>query len=95
MSLRTTLQKLIRRDPTGSLRERATELRGSLSRRTVVAGTVAAAVPLPALAATVAPVRPATAHSRSLRFLDTAGELLAAVFIIGGGMVLTGLASLL
>ena len=43
----------------------------------------------------VTPVRPDTAHSRSLRFLDTAGELLAAVAIIGGGMVLTGLASLL
>ena len=43
----------------------------------------------------VTPVRPGTAHSRSLRFLDTAGELLAAAFIIGGGMVLTGLATLL
>jgi hypothetical protein len=43
----------------------------------------------------VAPVRPDTAHSRSLRFLDVAGELLAAVAIIGGGIVLTGLASLL
>lgn len=43
----------------------------------------------------VTPIRPDTAHSRSLRFLDTAGELLAAAFIIGGGMVLTGLATLL
>ncbi|MCJ2121017.1 hypothetical protein [Methylobacterium sp. J-077] len=43
----------------------------------------------------VTPVRPDTAHSRSLRFLDTAGELLAAAFIIGGGMMLTGFASLL
>jgi hypothetical protein len=43
----------------------------------------------------VCPVRPDTAHSRSLRFLDVAGELLAAVAIIGGGMVLTGLATLL
>ena len=43
----------------------------------------------------VAPVRPDTAHSRSPRFLDVAGELLAAVAIIGGGMVLTGLATLL
>ena len=34
----------------------------------------------------VTPVRPDTAHSRSLRFLDTAGELLAAAFIIGGGI---------
>ena len=60
MSLRTSLQKLIRRDPAASLRERATELRGSLSRRTVVAGTVAAAVPLPALAAPIAsaPIQP-------------------------------------
>lgn len=43
----------------------------------------------------VAPVRPDTAHSRSLRFLDTTGELLAAVVIVGGGMVLISLASLL
>ncbi|MGH1573776.1 hypothetical protein ACRAWG_27935 [Methylobacterium sp. P31] len=43
----------------------------------------------------VATVRPDTAHSRSLRFLDVAGELLAAIAIIGGGMVLTGLATLL
>ena len=43
----------------------------------------------------VTPIRPDTAHSRSLRFLHTAGELLAATFIIGGGMVLTGLATLL
>lgn len=42
-----------------------------------------------------APIRPDTAHSRSLRFLDATGELLAAVAIIGGGIVLTGLASLL
>ncbi|KZB99344.1 hypothetical protein AU375_04420 [Methylobacterium radiotolerans] len=43
----------------------------------------------------VCPVRPDTAHSRALRFLDATGELLAAVAIIGGGMLLTGLASLL
>lgn len=43
----------------------------------------------------VCPVRPDTAHSRSLRFLDATGELLTAVAIIGGGIVLTGLASLL
>ncbi|MCJ2069740.1 hypothetical protein MKK75_17880, partial [Methylobacterium sp. J-030] len=43
----------------------------------------------------VAPVRPDTAHSRALRFLDVGAELLAAVAIIGGGMVLTGLATLL
>ncbi|MCJ2116523.1 hypothetical protein MKK65_08005 [Methylobacterium sp. J-001] len=43
----------------------------------------------------VYPVRPDTAHSRSLRFLDTAGELLAAVAIIGGGIVVTGFATLL
>lgn len=42
----------------------------------------------------VEPIRPDTAHSRALRFLDVAGELFAAVAIIGGGMVLTGLASL-
>ena len=43
----------------------------------------------------VTPIRPDTAHSRSLRFLDVAGELLAAVAIVGGGMVLTGIATLL
>jgi len=43
----------------------------------------------------VTPVRPDTAHSRSLRFLDIAGETLAAVSIIAGGMVLTGLATLI
>lgn len=43
----------------------------------------------------VSPIRPDTAHSRSLRFLDATGELLAAIAIIGGGIVLTGLASLL
>ncbi|MCJ2139484.1 hypothetical protein [Methylobacterium sp. E-066] len=42
----------------------------------------------------VCPIRPDTAHSRSLRFLDAAGELLDAVAIIGGGMVLTGIATL-
>ena len=54
MSLRTTLQKLIRRDPGASLRERAADLRGNLdgqTRRTIVAGTMAAAVPLPLMAA--------------------------------------------
>ena len=56
MSLRTSLQKLIRRDAAG-LHERADDLRGSLSRRTIVAGTVAAAVPLPALANSHQPER--------------------------------------
>jgi hypothetical protein len=42
----------------------------------------------------VYPVRPDTAHSRSLRFLDVGAELLAAFAIIGGGMVLTGFATL-
>ncbi|MCJ2048387.1 hypothetical protein [Methylobacterium sp. J-070] len=41
------------------------------------------------------PIRPETPHSRGFRFLDVAGELLAAALIIGGGMVLTGFASLL
>lgn len=58
MPFRATLQKLIRRDAAApSLRERAAELRGSLrgqTRRTVVAGSVAAAVPLPAIAAPTA-----------------------------------------
>jgi len=43
----------------------------------------------------VEPVRAETPHANSFRFLDVAGELLAAVVIVGGGMVLTGLASLL
>ncbi|MGU3388543.1 hypothetical protein ACLBYG_28875 [Methylobacterium sp. D53M] len=40
-------------------------------------------------------IRPETPRARGFRFLDVAGELLAAIAIIGGGMVLTGLASLL
>jgi hypothetical protein len=51
MSLRTALQKLIGRDPAAG-QHRAADLRGSLSRRTIVAGTFAAAVPLPVIAAT-------------------------------------------
>ncbi|MCJ2073077.1 hypothetical protein MKK75_30505 [Methylobacterium sp. J-030] len=43
----------------------------------------------------VTPIRPATAHSRSLRFLDATSELLPAVAINGWRMVLTGLATLL
>ena len=43
----------------------------------------------------VEPIRAETPHARAFRFLDVAGELLAAAFIIGGGMVLTGLATLL
>lgn len=57
MHFRATLKKLIHRDATApSLSERAAELRGSLTgqtRRTIVAGSVAAAVPLPTLAAPV------------------------------------------
>ncbi|MCJ2070059.1 hypothetical protein MKK75_14855 [Methylobacterium sp. J-030] len=55
MSLRTSLRNLIRRSPVAALHERSAELHGSLAgqtRRTVVAGTVAAAVPLPVIAAT-------------------------------------------
>ena len=53
MSLRASLKNLIRRDAERpSLRERANYLRGALpSRRAIVAGSVAAAVPLPAMAA--------------------------------------------
>ncbi|MCJ2048780.1 hypothetical protein, partial [Methylobacterium sp. J-070] len=60
MSFRSSLKNLIRRDPSASLRERAADLRASLSRRTVVVGSVAAAVPLPAIAAplTAAPAQP-------------------------------------
>ncbi|MCJ2069741.1 hypothetical protein MKK75_13235 [Methylobacterium sp. J-030] len=57
MSLRTSLKNLIRRDPAASLRERAAGMSGILTsqtRRAVVAGSVAAAVPLPALAAPIA-----------------------------------------
>lgn len=43
----------------------------------------------------VEPVRPETPHARGYRFLDVAGELLAATAIIGGGIILTGFASLL
>ena len=55
MSFRASLKNLIRRDAEHpSLRERAAELRGDLAgqtRRAIVAGSVAAAVPLPTLAA--------------------------------------------
>ncbi|TXM88194.1 hypothetical protein FV222_28150 [Methylobacterium sp. WL103] len=43
----------------------------------------------------VAAIRPDTAFAHGRRFIGMAGELLAAVAIIGGGCVLTGLASLL
>jgi hypothetical protein len=57
-----SLKNLIRRDPESpSLRDRAATLRDSLSRRTVIAGTVAAAVPLPAIAAPVV-MAPAQRH---------------------------------
>lgn len=56
MTLRNALQKLIRRpEAAASLRDRAAELRTTLSRRAVVAGTAAAAIPLPALAAPAEP----------------------------------------
>ncbi|MCJ2142390.1 hypothetical protein, partial [Methylobacterium sp. E-066] len=61
MSLRTSLQKLIRHDPSTSLRERAAELRGTLSRRTVVAGSLAVAAPLPAISAPIV-ATPAQPH---------------------------------
>ncbi len=38
----------------------------------------------------VAPVRPDTPHSRALRFLDAAGELLTAIAIIAGGVFAYG-----
>ena len=38
----------------------------------------------------VYPVRPDTAHSRSLRFLDVVGEFLTAVAIIAGGVFAYG-----
>ncbi|KMO32903.1 hypothetical protein [Methylobacterium aquaticum] len=37
--------------------------------------------------------RPDTPHVRALRFLGTAGDLLAAFILIGGGMGLIGLAT--
>ena len=43
----------------------------------------------------VAAIRPDTAFVRARRFMDASAELLAALVIIGGGCVLTGLASLL
>lgn len=42
----------------------------------------------------VSAVRPDTAHVRAFRFLDAAGEMLAVLALIPGGMVLVGLASL-
>lgn len=42
----------------------------------------------------VEPYRPDTATARALRVMDIASNLLAAIAVIGGGMVLTGLASL-
>ena len=41
----------------------------------------------------VTAVRPDTPHVRALRFLSTAGDLLAAIVLIGGGMGLIGLAT--
>ncbi|WP_064503852.1 hypothetical protein [Methylobacterium platani] len=41
----------------------------------------------------VTAVRPDTPHVRALRFVSTAGDLLAALVLIGGGMSLIGLAS--
>ncbi|MCJ2124074.1 hypothetical protein [Methylobacterium sp. J-077] len=62
MSFRTSFQKLIRRDAERpSLRERAAELRGTLSRRTVVAGSLAVAAPLPAISAPIV-ATPAQPH---------------------------------
>lgn len=46
-------------------------------------------------AALIVPARPDTAHVRAWRLLTLSGELLAGFLIIGGGTVLTGLASLL
>jgi hypothetical protein len=43
----------------------------------------------------VTAIRPDTAFVRSRRFISAAGEFLTAVAIIGGGCILTGLASLL
>ncbi|WP_379011194.1 hypothetical protein [Methylobacterium tardum] len=38
----------------------------------------------------VVPVRPDTPHSRALRFLDAAGEMLTAIAIIAGGVFAYG-----
>ncbi|WP_147844036.1 hypothetical protein [Methylobacterium sp. WL6] len=43
----------------------------------------------------VTAIRPDTVFVRSRRFISAAGEFLTAVAIIGGGCILTGLASLL
>lgn len=42
----------------------------------------------------VAPIRPDTPHVRALRFLDGAGDVLAALVLVVGGMAVIGLASL-
>ncbi|GJE14561.1 hypothetical protein [Methylobacterium longum] len=78
MPFLATLKNLIRRNPNApSLREHAAELSGSLSRRTVVAGSFAAAVPLPALALAAPTVLPVEPHPDQA-LLDAEAEYLRA-----------------
>ncbi|MCJ2071219.1 hypothetical protein MKK75_20890, partial [Methylobacterium sp. J-030] len=67
--LRTSLKNLIHRDPGAALRERADGLRGSLSRRTALAGAVAVAVPLPV---TAGPQQPSAAGAAFLALVPPA-----------------------
>ena len=71
MPFRDTLKRLIGRTaPAPSLRDRAADLRASLNRRAVVAGSLAAAAPLPVIAA---PAALSTQHpDQALLDLDTA-----------------------
>ncbi|WP_267428734.1 hypothetical protein [Methylobacterium sp. GC_Met_2] len=86
MSFRASLKNLIRRDPAASLRDRATDLRGSLNRRTVMAATAAAAVSLPtkAVAPALGPTEYAEhrdrllvayAEDRACRSIDGAAQI--------------------
>ena len=65
MSLRTSLKNLISRDPNAPS-PRETDLQAEpgagQTRRAIVAGSLAAAVPLPALAAAAPAINPAEPH---------------------------------
>ena len=77
MSFRASLKNLIRRDAERpSLRERAADLRASLSRRTIMTASLAAAVPLPALA--MPALNPKAAPHPDRALLDAEAECIRA-----------------
>lgn len=83
MTFRTTLKSLIRRDqedpkPRESAPDPQAHLGGSQTRRAILAGSLAAAVSLPALAAADPAAHPAGAHPDQA-LLDAEAELLRAV----------------